>query len=273
MCVLMFATGVMHGSIGLRLRAAVPFALLLGGAIVWSNDSRPIEERLVAMCAVLGGMSGAHALCITLDRLQEAVSQREQEKDRLYYDFVLMEKSFRRLSNEAGAPAGAPDSNAASSSSGAPDDEEAAAAPTASLSRFCSGAASAAPARRASSPPRTRRAIPRRRATTRPSVRLPRGASPAARPVATRATSARKPISAIHRPPPRPSSRRRRSRRSSAAAAAAGAAAARAAVASRSTTCRRDSSAPMLNRYSRRARPPRRRRAPRRRGAKGRGRR
>ena len=114
MCVLMFATGVMHGSIGLRLRAAVPFALLLGGAIVWSNDSRPIEERLVAMCAVLGGMSGAHALCITLDRLQEAVSQREQEKDRLYYDFVLMEKSFRRLSNEAGAPAGAPDSNAAS---------------------------------------------------------------------------------------------------------------------------------------------------------------
>ena len=37
--------------------------------------------------------------------------------------------SFRRLSNEAGAPAGAPDSNAASSSSGAPDDEEAAAAP------------------------------------------------------------------------------------------------------------------------------------------------
>ena len=129
MCVLMFATGVMHGSIGLRLRAAVPFALLLGGAIVWSNDSRPIEERLVAMCAVLGGMSGAHALCITLDRLQEAVSQREQEKDRLYYDFVLMEKSFRRLSNEAGAPAGAPDSNAASSSSGAPDDEEAAAAP------------------------------------------------------------------------------------------------------------------------------------------------
>ena len=55
MCVLMFATGVMHGSIGLRLRAAVPFALLLGGAIVWSNDSRPIEERLVAMCAVLGG--------------------------------------------------------------------------------------------------------------------------------------------------------------------------------------------------------------------------
>ena len=129
MCVLMFATGVMHGSIGLRLRAAVPFALLLGGAIVWSNDSRPIEERLVAMCAVLGGMAGAHALCITLDRLQEAVSQREQEKDRLYYDFVLMEKSFRRLSNEAGAPAGAPDSNAASSSSGAPDDEEAAAAP------------------------------------------------------------------------------------------------------------------------------------------------
>ena len=83
----------------------------------------------MAMCAVLGGMSGAHALCITLDRLQEAVSQREQEKDRLYYDFVLMEKSFRRLSNEAGAPAGAPDSNAASSSSGAPDDEEAAAAP------------------------------------------------------------------------------------------------------------------------------------------------
>ena len=117
MCVLMFATGVMHGSIGLRLRAAVPFALLLGGAIVWSNDSRPIEERLVAMCAVLGGMSGAHALCITLDRLQEAVSQREQEKDRLYYDFVLMEKSFRRLSNEAGAPAGAPDSNAVSSAS------------------------------------------------------------------------------------------------------------------------------------------------------------
>ena len=46
----------------------------------------------MAMCAVLGGMAGAHALCITLDRLQEAVSQREQEKDRLYYDFVLMEK-------------------------------------------------------------------------------------------------------------------------------------------------------------------------------------
>ena len=89
MCVLMFATGVMHGSIGLRLRAAVPFALLLGGAIVWSNDSRPIEERLVAMCAVLGGMSGAHALCITLDRLQEAVSQREQEKDRLLHLEVL----------------------------------------------------------------------------------------------------------------------------------------------------------------------------------------
>ena len=102
MCVLMFATGVMHGSIGLRLRAAVPFALLLGSAIVWSNDSRPIEERLVAMCAVLGGMSGAHALCITLDRLQEAVSQREQEKDRLYYDFVLMEK--RRAHCRRGSP-------------------------------------------------------------------------------------------------------------------------------------------------------------------------